>query len=199
MESVILEISLCLIENIIIYVFFNSLLKSRFKSVLPLIIAIISSTMLGFICTNLMTALKILISFLFLSICVSVLYKDRFIIKITYALMSLYLLSIVDIILGNIFSLILAKDITNIFFTDLLHRFIFSLIIKSIDTLVSWYFIKCSKELITISEANFGLCSRLWSLFFLQLLLYFYTSTQARNKTPQVQLCILHCQFCFLR
>lgn len=181
MESVILEISLCLIENIIIYVFFNSLLKSRFKSVLPLIIAIISSTMLGFICTNLMTVLKILIVFLFLSICANVLYKDGFIIKTTYALMSLYLLSITDIILGNIFSLILAKDITNIFFTDLLHRFIFSLIIKSVDALVFLVFYKMLKRIDNNIRSKFGTLFSIVVFVFLAIatvFLYIYPSSE---------------------
>lgn len=159
METVILEISLCLIENIIIYVFFYSLLKSRFKSVLPLIIAIISSTMLGFICTNLMTALKILISFLFLSICANALYKDRFIIKTTYALMALYLLSITDIIFGNILSLILGKDIVSIFFTDFVYRFIVSLIIKVVDTLIFLVFYKMLKRI------DNNIRSKFWTLF----------------------------------
>lgn len=199
METVVSEISLCLIENIIIYVFFNSLLKSRFSSVLPLIIAIATATAVNFLCSNLITVLKIAIYLVFFSICEVVLYKDRFVVKAIYALMALYLLSITDIIFGNILSLILAKDITNIFFTDLVHRCIFSLIIKVVDALVFLVFYKMLKRI------DKNMRNKFWTLFsivtfvFLTIATVFiYIFTQVQNKMLQVQLYILHCRFCFL-
>lgn len=196
METVVSEISLCLIENIIIYVFFNSLLKSRFSSVLPLIIAIAAATAVNFLCSNLITVLKIAIYLVFFSICEVVLYKDRFVVKVIYALMALYLLSITDIIFGNILSLILAKDITNIFFTDLVNRCIFSLIIKVVDALVFLVFYKMLKRI------DKNMRNKFWTLFsivtfvFLTIatvFIYIYPSSEqdAASTTLYIALSVL--------
>ena len=47
MENVILEISLCLIENIMIYVFLSSLLEHRFSSVFPIVLTTTIYSALG--------------------------------------------------------------------------------------------------------------------------------------------------------
>lgn len=76
MESVILEISLCLIENIIIYVFFNSLLKNRFLSPFPLIIAIVTNSLANYLCSNFNMFFKIPLALVCLLIGASILYKE---------------------------------------------------------------------------------------------------------------------------
>lgn len=196
MEAVVLEISLCLIENIIVYTFFNSLLKSKFRSVLPLIIAIGACTIVDFLCSNLFSVLKTAIILVFLSICEVFLYKDRFVVKATYALMALYLLSITDIIFGNILSLVLGKDIVGIFFTDFVYRFIFSLIIKVVDALVFLVFYKMLKRI------DKNMRNKFWTLFsivvfvFLAIatvFLYIYPSSEqdAASTTLYIALSVL--------
>lgn len=171
MESVILEISLCLIENIIIYVFFNSLLKSRFRSVLPLIIAITVTTAVNFFSLYLITESRIFISLLFIAICEFILYNEKTVVKITYEFLSLYSLSITDIILGNILSLILSKDITGIFFADFTYRVIFSLIVKAIDVLIFFIFYKMLKRI------DKNMRGKLWTLFAVVVFVFLATST----------------------
>ena len=171
MESVIFEISLCLIENTIIYVFFNSLLKSRFRSVLPLIIAITATTIVNFLSLNLITELRIFISLLFIAICEFILYNEKTVVKITYEFLSLYSLSITDIILGNILSLILGKDITDIFFTDFTYRVIFSLIVKAIDVLVFFIFYKM------LNRIDKNMRGKLWTMLAVVVFVFLATST----------------------
>ena len=171
MESVILEISLCLIENIIIYVFFNSLLKNRFLSPFPLIIAIVTNSLANYLCSNFNMFFKIPLALVCLLIGASILYKDKFIIKITFILVSLYSLYIADIILGNIFSLILGKDITDIFFANIFYRLISCLIIKVVDVFI---FVLLNKML---SKADKNLRNRFWVLFSVVVFVFLVIST----------------------
>lgn len=171
METVILEVSLCLIENIIIYLFLNSLLKNRFLSPFPLIIAIVTNSLANYLCSNFNMFLKIPLALVCLVIGVSILYKDKSIIKITFILVSLYSLYIADIILGNIFSLILGKDITDIFFANIFYRLISCLIIKVVDVFI---FVLLNKML---SKADKNLRNRFWVLFSVVVFVFLVIST----------------------
>lgn len=171
MESVILEISLCLIENTIIYVFFNSLSKNRFTSVLPLIFSVCITSVAGFLYSALSVLIKIPLCIVILLICTSVLYKEKFIIRFTYSLISLYIVCIIDIILGNILSLILSKDITDIFFADNIYRFIFSVIVKIADALVFFIFYKM------LNRIDKNMRSKFWTLFAVVLFIFLAITT----------------------
>lgn len=186
MESVILEISLCLIENTIIYVFLNSLLKSRFASVVPMVLAILITSIASFFYSGLNMFLKMTLAILLLFIGTSVLYKEKFAIRFTYSLISLYAISIIDIIFGNILSLILNKDITDIFFNDFTYRVIFCLIIKISDALIFVVFYKM------LNKVDKYMRSKFWSLFAVvvfvllaicTVFLYIYPSTQQNTAS----------------
>ena len=62
MGSVIFEISLCLIENIIIFVFLSSLLKGRLNTAIPVVLAIIVTTISSYFCLAVPIVLKIFIA-----------------------------------------------------------------------------------------------------------------------------------------
>lgn len=186
MESVILEISLCLIENTIIYVFLNSLLKNRFASVVPMVLAILITSIASFFYSGLNMFLKMTLAILLLFIGTSVLYKEKFAIRFTYSLISLYAISIIDIIFGNILSLILNKDITDIFFNDFTYRVIFCLIIKISDALIFVVFYKM------LNKVDKYMRSKFWSLFAVvvfvllaicTVFLYIYPSTQQNTAS----------------
>lgn len=159
METAIIEITLCLIENIIIYVFLNSLLKTRFYSVFSLILAISITSLTNYLCSGLNVFIKIPLTTIFLLIGTSVLYKEKFLIRLTYSLIPLYDVCIIDIIFGNILSLVLNKDITDIFFTDFTYRVIFSIIVKMSDALI---FVIIYKML---NKVDKYMRSKFWSLF----------------------------------
>ena len=109
MGTVILEISLCLIENIIIFVFLSSLLKDRFNTAIPVVLAIIVTTISSYFCLAMPVVLKIVIAVVLILLCAFVLYQDKPVVKISYTFMSMYILSITDVILGNMISLILRQ------------------------------------------------------------------------------------------
>lgn len=186
MESVILEISLCLIENTIIYTFLNSLLKRRFASGVPMILAILITSIATFLSSGLNMFLKMSLAILLLLIGTSVLYKEKFAIRFTYFLISLYAVSIIDIIFGNVLSLILNKGITDIFFNSFTYRVIFCLIIKISDALIFIIFYKM------LNKVDKYMRSKFWSLFaviifvFLALctvFLYIYPSTEQNTAS----------------
>ncbi|MGN0639811.1 MAG: hypothetical protein ACI4JT_02550 [Oscillospiraceae bacterium] len=171
MESVILEISLCLIENTIIYVFLNSLLKNRFASVLPLVFTIFITSIANLLYSGLNMFIKIPLSIFFLLIGTFVLYKDKPIIKFTFILVSLYSLYIVDIILGNLISIILGKDIADVFFANIFYRLISCLIIKAVDVFI---FILLYKMLYKTDKK---IRNRFWVLFSVVVFVFLAIST----------------------
>lgn len=171
MESVILEISLCLIENTILYVFLNSLLKNRFVSVSPLVFTIFITSIANFLYSGLNMFIKIPLSILLLLIGTFVLYKDKTIIRFTFILVSLYSLYIVDIILGNLISLILSKDIADVFFANIFYRLISCLIIKAVDVFI---FILLYKMLYKTDK---NIRNRYWVLFSIVVFVFLAIST----------------------
>lgn len=181
MESVIFEISLCLIENIMIYVFLNSLLKNRFNSFFPLIFAVCITSVAGFLYSGLNMLIKIPLGIIIFLISTSVLYKDKFIIRFTYSLISLYVVCVIDIILGNILSLILGKGITDIFFADFTNRAVFSLIVKAADALI---FILNFKMLNKIDK---NMRNKFWALFAVVVFAFLAISTVFLQIYPSAE------------
>lgn len=136
MENVILEISLCLIENIMIYVFLSSLLELRFSYKFPLILTVMINSAILFCCTDFNMFIKIPITIICLTVGAFVLFKDKLIVKVTYSLIPLYTLYVIDIIFGNVFSLFSGKDIIELFYGEFIYRLIYCLIVKVIDGIV---------------------------------------------------------------
>ena len=134
MENVILEVSLCLIENIIIYVFLNLLLEHRFSSIYPIVLTIMIQSTVFSLCSDLSIFMKIPLAVLFLVVGTLILFKDKFIVKISYILISLYILYIIDIIFVNIFSFLSSKDIIELLHGEFIYRVVYCLIVKVIDS-----------------------------------------------------------------
>lgn len=181
MESVIFEFSLCLIENIIIFVFLSSLLKDRFNTPIPVISTIAVTTISSYFCSALPIVPKIVISVVLILLCAFGLYQDKPVVKISYTLMSMYILSITDIILGNIISLILSQDIQMIFFSNLTYRFIFSLIVKVADALVFYVFYKM------LNRIDKNIKSKFWVLFAIVMFVFLSITTVFLQIYPDTE------------
>lgn len=193
MESVIFEFSLCLIENIIIFVFLSSLLKGRFNTAIPVISTIAVTTISSYFCSALPIVPKIVISVVLILLCAFGLYQDKPVVKISYTLMSMYILSITDIILGNIISLILSQDIQMIFFSNLTYRFIFSLIVKVADALVFYVFYKMLNRIDKNIKSKFGALFAIVMFVFLSITTVFlqiYPDTE-QNSASTVMYTVL--------
>lgn len=181
MESVIFEFLLCFIENIIIFVFLSSLLKGRFNTAIPVISTIVVTTISNHFCLALPLVLKIVISVVLILLCVFVLYQDKPVVKISYTLMSMYILSITDIIIGNLISVILSQDIQMIFFSNLIYRFIFSLIVKIADALVFYVFYKM------LNKVDKNIKSKFWILFAIVMFVFLSITTVFLQIYPDTE------------
>lgn len=181
MESVIFEFLLCLIENILIFVFLSSLLKGRFNTPIPVISTIAVTTISSYFCSALPIVPKIVISVVLNLLCAFGLYQDKPVVKISYTLMSMYILSITDIILGNIISLILSQDIQMLFFSNLTYRFIFSLIIKVADALVFYVFYKM------LNRIDKNIKSKFWVLFAVVMFVFLSITTVFLQIYPDTE------------
>lgn len=181
MESVIFEFSLCLIENIMIFVFLSSLLKGRFNTAIPVISTIAVTTISSYFCSALPIVPKIVISVVLNLLCAFGLYQDKPVVKISYTLMSMYILSITDIILGNIISLILSQDIQMLFFSNLTYRFIFSLIVKVADALVFYVFYKM------LNKIDKNIKSKFWVLFAIVMFVFLSITTVFLQIYPDTE------------
>lgn len=181
METVIFEFSLCLIENIMIFVFLSSLLKDRFNTAIPVISTIAVTTISSYFCSALPIVPKIVISVVLILLCVFVLYQDKPVVKISYTLMSMYILSITDIIIGNLISVILSQDIQMIFFSNLIYRFIFSLIVKIADALVFYVFYKM------LNRIDKNIKSKFWVLFAVVMFVFLSITTVFLQIYPDTE------------
>lgn len=181
METIIFEFSLCLIENIMIFVFLSSLLKGRFNTPIPVISTIAVTTISSYFCSALPIVPKIVISVVLILLCAFGLYQDKPVVKISYTLMSIYILSITDIILGNIISLILSRDIQMIFFSNLTYRFIFSLIVKVADALVFYVFYKM------LNKIDKNIKSKFWVLFAIVMFVFLSITTVFLQIYPDTE------------
>lgn len=181
METVIFEFSLCLIENIMIFVFLSSLLKGRFNTPIPVISTIAVTTISSYFCSALPIVPKIVISMVLILLCAFGLYQDKPVVKISYTLMSMYILSITDIILGNIISLILSRDIQMLFFSNLTYRFIFSLIVKVADALVFYVFYKM------LNRIDKNIKSKFWVLFAIVMFVFLSITTVFLQIYPDTE------------
>lgn len=181
MENVILEISLCLIENIMIYVFLSSLLESRFSYKFPLILTVTINSAILFCCTGFNMFIKIPLAILLLIIGTLVLYKEKPIVIITYSLVSLYTLYIIDIILGNVFSLFSGKDIIELFYGEFIYRLISCLIIKAIDGLIFFMIFKM------LNNTDKNTRNKFWILFLGIMIVFLSIATVFLQIYPTVE------------
>lgn len=136
METQILDYILCIIEYASFFIFLNTLLERRFANYLPIIVVIISAATIVFFFTDLNMVVNSMICLTVLLFGSLILYKDKLIVKLSYSLFLLFVLSIIDIISSNLFALIFDEDISTVFYSVFAYRLISCLVIKAIDILV---------------------------------------------------------------
>ncbi len=181
-----LNFSLGLIDNLIIFLFVNSLFMKKFKCKLPLIFAISICSVFIFLIDDFNIILKCFLSFCELMICFSILYKEKLFVKVSFALTSLYTLYIVDIVVGNMFTFILGDTFFEVFYSDLSNRIIVCLIIKLLNAGVFWLIYKMfANSHFNFSSANWWMYNIVTSVLLIisMLFLNLYASAQSEPTT----------------
>ena len=180
MEMQVLEFLLGAIDNIIIFVFANSLLSRRSKRAYSLFVAILACSVSVFVTDKLNFLLKSLISITMLIIVFSILFKEKIYIKSALATISLYLLYIIDIIVGNTISLIFDEQILYVFYSGFISRLLICLVIKAINIVafVGFYkmFLKIEFEM---PKKNWLLYNAIVFVFMTMSILFMYVYSAA--------------------
>ena len=180
MEMQVLEFLLGAIDNIIIFVFANSLLSRRSKRAYSLFVAILACSVSVFVTDKLNFLLKSLISITMLIIVFSILFKEKIYIKSALATISLYLLYIIDIIVGNTISLIFDEQILYVFYSGFISRLLICLVIKAINIVafVGFYkmFLKMEFEM---PKKNWLLYNAIVFVFMTMSILFMYVYSAA--------------------
>lgn len=167
----ILEYSLCLIECTVFFVFLGSLLEKRHKYLLPMILVVLLGSVVTFLCSNFSMYIKSTVSLSILLIGSSVLYKDKLLVKLSYSSVILFIISIIDVIFGDLFALVIDGNFSDVFFSNFTYRLIFCLLIKAVDIAVLFVIQNMFKHI----EKNFK--SKYWGLFAAVFLVLLTTST----------------------
>ncbi len=136
MEVQILDYTLCLIEYTTFFIFLNTLFEKRFANYLPFIAVIIVAATLTLFFTNSNIIIKSVISLIILLLGSYFLYRDKLIVKLSYSLLFLFVLSIIDVIAGNLFALFFSSDVLTVFYSSFTYRLLSCLLIKAMDVLV---------------------------------------------------------------
>ncbi len=177
----IIEYMLCLIENGIIFMFFNSLMERRFKSKFFIIPAIFINATVIFFCTKLSVSLRaaILVAITIIGCCI--VFKGATHMKSALSITVLFLLNIIDIVFGLLSSLIFKESLYDLFFESAIRRVILCLIIKAADALSVFTVHKM------FSKHRLETGRRVWILFCLIISTFLFVTvifTELYQKAP---------------
>lgn len=165
-----LDLCLCFIEHFTIYVFFDKLFTKRYSSLLFTLIAAAINSIIIFFLPDFNT-IKTVVSVLCFFIGISILYREKQYIKSMFSITLLYTFYIIDIVIGNIMSVIMDEEILNVFYSDFSCRLIVCLIIKMIDIVAVILLYKAFKK------SGLDLNKRIWILFNVVMLVFLSITT----------------------
>lgn len=178
----IIEYILCLIENGIIFIFFNQLIERRFKNKFSIIPAIFINATVIFLCTNLSVSLRAVIWVAITIVGSCVVFKGAIHIKSAFSITLLFLFDMIDIVFGLLSSLILSEHIYNVFFESIIRRIILCLIIKAVDALVVFAVYKM------FSKYHLETSRRVWILYCLVISTFLFVTvifTELYQNVPE--------------
>lgn len=171
MSMEILNYSLCLIENIIVYLFLNSLLKKRYSNILISILVIIANSAIVYYLENLNFAIKLIIVLFIYLIGTTILFREKMYIKTAFSITLLYIFSIIDIIIGNTFSLVFSEQFFVVFYRSIINRAIICYIAKLINILIIYLIYRSFKKI------NTEIQHREWLLYNIIITMFLVTNT----------------------
>lgn len=178
----IIEYMLCLIENGVVFIFFYSLIETRFKNkffVIPIIF--INATVI-FLCTDMFIPLRAIILVAITLIGSCILFKGALHIKAALSFTVLFVFNIIDIVFGLFLSLVLSEHVYAIFFESTLRRVVLCIIIKVVDTLVVYTVYKM------FSKFRLETNQKIWALFCLIISTFLFVTvifTELYQEAPK--------------
>ena len=186
MEMQILNFSLCIIEQLIFLIFFNTTFQKRFRTYIPTAAAVVIMSIISYFCGDMDLILKTVICISSLTICCHIFYTDKIYVHTAIVITILYIILIVDIIFGNLFALIFSAQFLDVFYSNFSYRLVVCLIIKTVDVMLVYMLYKF------FSESGLDMKKHLWILYNIVMtvfmiisvsFVYFYTSTPNNKDT----------------
>lgn len=173
-----LNLSLCFIEFSMMYIFFEKLFKKRLHNkILPVAIPIINALIVYFI-PDFSVTKSILCVLSVFSGC-SILFKEKIYIRSVFSITMIYILYIIDIVIGNILSLILDQQVLEVFYGNFSCRLVSCLIIKLIDILAVIMLYRAFKK------SSLNLSKRVWILFNIVMIVFLSVTVAYMNIYPE--------------
>lgn len=170
MKMQILDFSLCIIEQFIFYIFFNTLFKKRFTSAAPLILTILIMSIVSLASGNMNIALRSAVCIFLTTASCKILYREKIYVYTAFSATILYMLYVVDVIFGNLFSLIFLANITDVFYSRFSYRLIVCLIIKIVNI------VSISSVYRFFSKSGLNLKRYVWVLFNIVMYVFLFLS-----------------------
>ena len=170
MEIQIFDFSLCIIEQFVFYIFFNTVFRKRFTSAAPLILTILIMSVISLVSENMNIAVRSAVCVFLTTISCTILYKEKIYVYTAFSSTILYILYNVDVIFGNLFSLIFYTHITDVFYSKFSYRFIACLIIKVVDILLIMLVYRF------FSKSGLNLKKYVWILFNTVMFIFLFLS-----------------------
>ena len=176
------EYMLCLIENGIIFIFFDLLIERRSKNKLSLIVPVFINSAIIFFCSELNVSLRAIIFLTITIIGCSIVFKGAMYIKSALSVTLMFLFNIIDIVFGLLSALVLSEHIYDVFFESAVKRIILCLIIKVLDAMAVFAVYRM------FSKQSLDVAKKVWILYSLVTFAYLFVSvvfTELYQNAPK--------------
>lgn len=170
-ETIFFEYLLCLIEESMVFIFMNSVLKSRFNSRIPLTIMIIISSVLVYSYSDCDIMIKSLIGIIQNISFSNILFKNKMVVKASYSFLSLYVLYIPEMMFGNIFAIMLDQEFFSVFYSSFIQRLIVCFFVKLFNVATFYVIFRL------VRKVNHDVRDKFWRIFGLTMFAFWLVST----------------------
>ena len=149
----------------------------RFKSIIPTVVIMMLNSIVIYYIPD-FNIIKSVVGVLSVFVGCSILYKEKIYAKSMFSITLLYNFYIVDIVIGNVLSVVLNEEILNVFYSDFSCRLIVCLIIKLINIIAVILLYKAFKK------SGLDLSKRIWILFNVVMIVFFSITTAFMTVYP---------------
>lgn len=186
------ELVLCLIENSLIFIFFNALIEKRFNSIIPIFAIVIINAYIVLVCNPLSVSLRSTIFALITIIGSCIAFKGAIHIKSALSVTLIFLFNTIDIISGLLLSLISDEHLFEILNMNTVPRFILCIIVKILDAAVVYAVYRLfSKQSLEASSKVWGLYCVVISTFLFVTLVFPELYQTAPQNSSLSALCLI--------
>lgn len=166
----VLDLCLCLIEHFTIYIFLDKLFTKKYCKKFIFIFLLTANSLVVYFITA-FSIIKTISCVITVFIGSSILYKEKVYIKSMFSITLIYIFHIIDIVTGSIMSVVMNKEIMNVFYSNFSCRLIVCLIIKLINIIAVMFLYKAFKK------SGLDLSKRIWILFNIVMLVFLLITT----------------------